>query len=55
MKEVEKVKSTDDFFHLVKERRKELAKSTDETRLEIKELPGLASSIMRLCYTFIIN
>ena len=47
MKEVEKVKSTDDFVHLVKKRRKELAKSTDERPLEIKELPGLAKSIMR--------
>ena len=51
MKEVEKVKSTDDFFHLVKERRKELTKATDETPLEMKELPGLASSMIRLCYT----
>ena len=47
MKEVEKVKSTDDFFHLVKERRKELTKATDETPLEIKELPGLASSMIK--------
>ena len=51
VKEVEKVKSTDDFFHLVKERRKEIAKATDERPLEIKELPGLASSMIRLCYT----